>query len=122
MLWDIEVTDEFTDWYNGLGDEDVGRVNRAVEVLDQHGPGTGRPFVDTIRGSRHANMKELRPRGGHLRILFAFDPRRTAVLLIGGDKTGEWSAWYARMIPIADAPYDAHLATRQRGEGETGGR
>jgi hypothetical protein len=55
-------------------------------------------------------MKELRPRGGNIRILFAFDPLRTAILLIGGDKTGAWNEWYARMIPVADDLYDEHLA------------
>jgi hypothetical protein len=54
-------------------------------------------------------MKELRPRGGHLRILFAFDPRRAAILLLGGDKTGEWSSWYEQAIPQADELYDEHL-------------
>lgn len=97
MAWEIEVTGEFAAWYAGLDDEDLRRVNVAVEALEEGGPGLGRPFVDTIQGSRHTNMKELRPRGGHLRILFAFDPRRTALLLIGGDKTREWSAWYAPM-------------------------
>ena len=113
MAWELEVTDAFTTWYNSLDDEDVRPVNLAVEVLEQHGPGLGRPFADTIQGSRHANMKELRPRGAHLRILFAFDPRRAGILLIGGDKTREWGAWYTRMIPIADALYDEHLAALQ---------
>ena len=58
-------------------------------------------------------MKELRPRGGQLRVLFAFDPRRTAILLVGGDKTNEWSAWYERAIPEADRLYDEHLAERR---------
>lgn len=116
MVWEIEVTGEFATWYDGLDDEDVRRVNVAVETLEEGGPGLGRPFVDTIHGSRHTNMKELRPRGGHLRILFAFDPRRTALLLIGGDKAREWSAWYARMIPLADALYNEHLAALRGGE------
>jgi hypothetical protein len=62
-------------------------------------------------------MKELRPRRGHFRILFAFDPRRIAILLIGGDKSGQWEEWYRRMIPHADRLYDEHLATlHQEGE------
>ena len=62
-------------------------------------------------------MKELRPRGGHLRVLFAFDPRRAAILLVGGDKRGQWAAWYERAIPAADDLYDEHLAQlRQEGE------
>ncbi len=70
----------------------------------------GRPFVDTVKGSRHSHMKELRPVGRYIRILFAFDPRRAAILLIGGDKKGRWQDWYDVMIPWADDLYDEHLA------------
>jgi hypothetical protein len=63
-------------------------------------------------------MKELRPRKGYIRILFAFDPRRTAILFIGGDKSGQWTTWYERMIPVADRLYDDYLATLQR-EGDS---
>jgi hypothetical protein len=73
------------------------------------GPALGRPLVDTVHQSRHANMKELRPPSSNLRVLFAFDPRRTAILLILGDKTGRWDAWYDEMVPVADDLYDAHL-------------
>jgi hypothetical protein len=59
-------------------------------------------------------MKELRSRSGNLRVLFAFDPRRTAILLIGGDKTGRWQQWYAKMIPIADDLYDEYLETLKK--------
>ena len=89
--------------------EDQRRIEAAVEVLQERGPGLGRPWVDTLQGSRHPNMKELRPRGGHLRILFAFDPRRAAILLLGGDKTGQWSGWYEQAIPQADELYDEYL-------------
>ena len=65
--------------------------------------------MDTIKGSRHANMKELRPPAGSVRILFAFDPRRAAILLLGGDKTNRWREWYREMIPIADILYDEYL-------------
>lgn len=67
-------------------------------------------MVDRIEGSRHQNMKELRAsKDGALRMLFAFDPARRAVLLIGGDKTGRWNEWYTRMIPVADDLFEAHL-------------
>lgn len=79
-------------------------------MLEEKGPGLGRPWIDTLEGSRHPNMKELRPRGGNLRILFVFDPRRTAILLLGGDKSGEWTSWYERAIPEADRLYDEHLS------------
>jgi len=89
----------------------------AVEILEDSGPSLGRPLVDTIKGSRHSNMKELRPGiTGTLRVLFAFDPRRHAILLIGGDKTGRWHEWYDEILPMADDLYDAHLqALRDEG-------
>lgn len=111
MAWEVEYTDQFGEWYLALPDADQERVVAAVEVLEERGPGLGRPHVDSISNSRHSNMKELRPRGGQLRILFAFDPRRMAILLLGGDKTHRWNAWYDEVIPEADALYDAHLET-----------
>jgi hypothetical protein len=78
-------------------------------MLQDQGPTLGRPAVDRINGSRHHNMKELRSIGGHIRILFAFDPAREAILLLGGDKTGRWQDWYRENIPIADDLYDEHL-------------
>jgi hypothetical protein len=114
VAWEVEYTDQFAEWWNGLLPEEQRAIRAAVAVLEERGPALGRPFVDTLRGSRHPNMKELRPRGGNTRILFAFDPRRTAILLIGGDKTGRWQEWYRTMIPIADRLYDEHLLEIQR--------
>jgi hypothetical protein len=113
-MWEIEGTEEFVAWFSELPDDDRASVIAAVDMLESRGPALGRPFVDTIRSSRHANMKELRPRGGHLRVLFAFDPRRSAILLLGGDKTNRWEAWYRTAIPVADALYDDHLETLRR--------
>lgn len=115
MTWDIEFTDEFELWWNSLEVEEQSALGDVVDVLEARGPGLGRPYVDTIHGSRHPNMKELRI--GSTRILFAFDPRRTAILLLGGDKRDRWNAWYAEMIPVADRLYDHHLNTL-RAEGE----
>jgi hypothetical protein len=86
-----------------------------VKLLQQLGPLLGRPHADTVKGSRHSNMKELRTqhRGRPLRTLFAFDPRRSAILLIGGDKTGD-DRFYDRMIPLADRLYDEHLHELRR--------
>ena len=109
MAWEIEYTDEFGAWWDELDRVTRRRIISAVESLEERGPGLGRPLVDTIRDSRHSNMKELRPIGGGIRILFAFDPRRMAILLIGGDKTGRWNQWYVEMVPIADQLYDEHL-------------
>lgn len=71
-MWEIEGTNEFRDWYESLTNEEVARVDTAVEMLIESGPILGRPWVDSIAGSRHHHMKELRPRGGFLRILFCF--------------------------------------------------
>ena len=114
MAWDVEYTDQFGNWFVELDKNAQRTIVAAVEKLEQRGLGLGRPFVDTIKGSRHANMKEVRPRGGNLRILFAFDPRRMAILLIGGDKTGRWAARYRDVVPIADQLYDEHLETLEQ--------
>jgi len=111
MSWQVEYTDEFEAWWDGLTAEEQDRITTGVEKLEQQGPALGRPWVDTIKTSRHPNMKELRPRGGHLRVLFAFDPRRLAILLIGGDKGGRWETWYEQVVPVADQLYDDHLDT-----------
>ena len=110
-MWDVEYTDKFGTWWDELTEDEQERIAAAVELLQEIGPVLGRPSVDTLEASRHSNMKELRPRGGHLRILFAFDPRRTAILLVGGDKSGQWSRWYENAIPEADELYDEHLQT-----------
>jgi hypothetical protein len=108
-VWEVEYTDTFGSWWDELTADEQDRVTSAVEQLEQTGPVLGRPLVDTLTSSRHPNMKELRPRGGHIRVLFAFDPRRMAILLMGGDKSNRWSSWYAEAIPAADAIYDEHL-------------
>jgi hypothetical protein len=108
-MWLIEYTDEFAAWWDTLDERVQEAIGSAVGVLQRLGPGCGRPLVDTVKGSRHANMKEPRPPSGNVRVLFAFDPRRAAILLIGGDKTNQWHRWYIEMIPVADALYDEHL-------------
>ena len=95
-MWDLEPDDQ-------------ERLTAAVELLEKLGPSLGRPLVDTLKGSRHSNMKELRP--GTVRVLFAFDPRRTAILLLGGDKSGQWKDWYVEAIPEADRLFDDHLSS-----------
>ena len=107
-MWDVEVTDQFEQWWDNLDIAQQQAIDAAVGLLEQHGPGLGRPLVDSIKGSRHANMKELR--ASTIRVLFAFDPKRTAVLLIGGDKRGRWHEFYAQAIPLADDLLDEHLA------------
>ena len=110
MAWEVEYTDEFELWWKSLTDDEQADVNDSVELVELHGPQLGRPHVDTIKGSRHAHIKELRTQSGGkpLRTFFAFDPRRSAILLIGGDKTGD-KRFYDRIVPIADNLYDQYL-------------
>jgi hypothetical protein len=92
-----------------LDDDDYDAIMARVELLEERGPALGRPVVDSITGSRHPNMKELR--AGTMRALFAVDPLRQAIVLVGGDKRDDWTGWYERNIPHADDLLDAHLAT-----------
>lgn len=109
--WRIEVTDEYFEWFANLDDGQQDAVRADIEVLERMGPHLGRPYVDSIKGSRHSNMKELRTMSGrrHIRSFFAFDPRRAAILLIGGDKTGD-KGFYHRMVPLADKLFDEYLS------------
>lgn len=109
-MWMVEFTDEFEQWWLSLGESEQEALAMSVRLLELAGPNLARPYADSVKNSRHANMKELRAqhRGKPLRTFFAFDPRRAAILLIGGDKTGD-SRFYERMIPIADQLYDEHL-------------
>jgi hypothetical protein len=117
LAWEVEYTDQFEEWWDTLSLDEQSAIAIAVEALQERGPALGRPFVDTVKTSRHTNMKELRPRGETIRVLFAFDPRRTAILLLGGDKRGRWNEWYERMVPFADQLYDDYLDELRR-EGE----
>jgi hypothetical protein len=110
-MWTVEFTDEFGEWWTGLDESVQDAIDRSVRILESVGPSLGRPHVDTIQGSRHAHMKELRVQAGGdpYRIFFCFDPRRTGILLIGGGKRGD-KLFYDRMIPIADRLYDTYLS------------
>ena len=115
MTWEVEYTEEFERWWSLLDEYEQRSVAASVELLRETGPRLGRPHVDTLRGSNHAHMKESRTQhqGRPFRTLFAFDPRRTAILLIAGDKTGD-DRFYEQMIPLADRLYDEHLETLRR--------
>lgn len=108
MSWEVEFTEEFEQWYRGLNQGTQDRIIAVVQVLRDRGPGLGRPLVDSVKGSGHP-MKELRV--GTVRLLFAFDPRRVAVLLTGGDKQHRWQTWYRKAIPEADHLFAKHLKT-----------
>jgi len=93
MPWELLVTEEFERWWDALAEEHQDALTARIAMLRDHGPALGRPTVDTIAGSRLANLKELRATLGraHLRVLFVFDPDRRAVLLVGGNKAGSGS-------------------------------
>ncbi len=106
----MECEVEFEDWWNGLSAEEQEDISAVVGVLEEKGPSLRRPRVGPIVSSRHANMKELivQHAGRPYRVLFAFDPKRHAILLIGGDKTGN-PRWYEEFVPKADDIFDKHL-------------
>jgi len=113
--WEVEYTVEFEAWWNGLTEGEQEDVNAKVILLQTFGPKLRRPHSDVVASSRHPNMKELiiQHAGKPYRVLYAFDPRRCAILLIGGDKTGN-KRWYETFVPIADKLYDEHLATLRK--------
>ncbi|WP_238706914.1 type II toxin-antitoxin system RelE/ParE family toxin [Microbacterium lushaniae] len=106
---DIEPVAE---WLASLDQKSREHVVAAIELLEEQGPNLGRPIVDTVVNSRHKNMKELRPGStgrSELRVLFAFDTERQAIMLVAGDKAGNWNRWYKKNIPKADDLFDEHL-------------
>lgn len=118
MKWDVEYTDEFGHWWQNLSEDEQVSLAASVQLLEERGPALGHPHSSGIHGSKHGHMRELRTQhaGRPFRTVYAFDPRRMAILLIGGDKTGD-GRWYEVYVPIADRLYDQHLE-QLRLEGE----
>lgn len=110
MSWDVEYTDEFEAWWNGLSEGEQESINASVRLLEELGPQLRFPHSSGINGSKHEHMRELRTQheGRPYRTLYAFNPVRAAILLIGGDKTGN-DDWYDKHVPVADRLYDEHL-------------
>jgi hypothetical protein len=110
MAWEVEYTNEFAAWWDTLTESEQEDVGAYAKMLEERGPTLRSPYSSDVRKSRHGQMRELRVQSGGkpLRVFYAFDPRRAAILLIGGDKTGD-NRFYGRMIPIADRLYDEHL-------------
>jgi hypothetical protein len=110
MKWDVEYTDEFEEWWESLSESEQEDISASVQLLEERGPNLGFPHSSGISGSKHSHMRELRTQhnGKPYRTLYAFDPRRNAILLIGGNKTGD-NRWYETHIVIADRVYDEHL-------------
>jgi hypothetical protein len=124
VAWTIVVVEPARSWLHDLRRSDRATlllISKAVDALAEEGPALGRPLVDTIQGSHLANLKELRPGSAgssEVRLLFVFDPARQAVLLVGGDKAGNWRGWYRSAIPLAEAAYAEHLQRMQEKDGE----
>jgi hypothetical protein len=116
--WRVEV-DLVDAWLLSLDENSYEQVIAALELLAERGPSLGRPVVDSVVGSRHKNMKELRPGSSgrsELRVLFAFDPDRRAIMLVAGDKAGNWQKWYRTNIPLADDLFAEHLSRSRKGD------
>lgn len=111
--WEVILTTEMEAWSLTLDDDSFEALASVIELLEEQGPALRRPVVGQITSSRHSNMKELIPpsstKSKNMRVLFAFDPKRQALLLIGGDKTGNWAEWYKANIPRADKLFDEYL-------------
>lgn len=126
MAWDLYLTDEVDDWLHELAvsePESYAQVVAGIDVLADLGPSLGRPLVDRVKGSRLHSMKELRPGSSgstEIRVLFIFDPWRSAILLVGGDKSGNWTRWYRTAIPKAERLYEEYLRERTTDEENKG--
>ena len=119
VAWSVKVTEEYAAWFTTLIKDDLAsaiQVAQAVAALREEGPALGRPLVDRIQGSRIHHLKELRPGSAarsEIRVLFAFDPTRSALLLLGGDKAGNWQRWYRENIPVAEQLYLEYTTEEQ---------
>lgn len=121
MEWDVRVTTEWLQWFRSVDRTSQALITDAIDRLADAGPSLDRPLVDRIKGSTVPNMKELRPAStgrSEIRISFVFDPMRSAVLLVGGDKSGQWSRWYQEAVPEAERLYEIYLVERSSEEGK----
>jgi len=122
VAWEISIHDEVEAWYLAVcktDPETADLIEDAIDQLAAEGPTLGRPLADRVKGSRYHNMKELRPPSSgttEIRMLFAFDPRREAIVLVAGDKAGNWDGWYRRAIPLADQRFAEHLTALEAKE------
>ncbi|MGA3166354.1 MAG: type II toxin-antitoxin system RelE/ParE family toxin [Terriglobia bacterium] len=109
MEWEVEGTDEFHAWFSRLTSAERVSVAAKIDLLEEKGPSLGRPHADTLKGSKFTNLKELmiQHAGDPYRVIFAFDPRRIAILLLGGRKAD--SKWYKTAVPAAEKLYERYL-------------
>jgi hypothetical protein len=117
-MWTIDRTNEIVKWIAQLDDDAKEAIYKNLLILKNIGPSLGRPYVDSVKQSKHKNMKELRVQNKKrlFRIFFVFDPDRIAILLIGGDKRGD-KRFYQRLIPIADKLYEKYLHKKEEKNG-----
>lgn len=115
MEWEVEYTDEFGNWWESLDEDEQESITSCVLLLEARGPMLPHPFSSGIAQSKHSHMRELRiqHQGHPYRVLYAFDPRRVAILLVGGNKTGD-DRWYDTYVPLADKIYDRHVEALQK--------
>jgi len=115
VAWEVEFTEEFQRWWDSLSEDEQDDVAVSVRLLVEFGPALGFPHSSKVVTSRYPQMRELRTQSGGrpLRTLYAFSPLRTAVLLIGGDKTGR-DRWFESLVPVADRLFDEHLHELRR--------
>jgi hypothetical protein len=126
VAWNVEFTEEFEAWWKTLDDGEQDAVARLVSLLEEYGPTLPFPYSSGVEGSEYSHMRELRVQhaGRPYRVLYAFDPRSVALLLIGGDKSGQ-DRWYEQYVRIADRIYTTHLREikgemKKEGEGKHG--
>ena len=114
-MWTVLLLDEVVEWLESADRPTQELVAAAIDLLAAEGPTLGRPLVDRVKGSRLHNLKELRPGSSgrsEIRMLFAFDPERQAVVLVAGDKAGKWERWYRENIPVAEQRFQEHVRGR----------
>lgn len=119
MAWDVEYTDEFEAWWVGLNEDEQIDIDAVVGLLEEKGPHLPYPYSSDVKRTRHGSIRELRiqHKGKPYRILYAFDPRRTAILLIGGRKGGD-RRWYDKYVPLAEKIYREHLKSLEKERGK----
>ncbi|WP_327675917.1 type II toxin-antitoxin system RelE/ParE family toxin [Kitasatospora sp. NBC_00458] len=121
-MWEITLLAPVEEWYLRICEDDpktAGNILEALDLLAEEGPTLGRPAVDRIHRSRLHNLKELRPGSAgasEVRMLFVFDKQREAIILVAGDKSGRWSEWYEKAIPLAEERYATYVGERREGE------
>ncbi|MBV6700977.1 type II toxin-antitoxin system RelE/ParE family toxin [Kitasatospora aureofaciens] len=120
-MWEISLLAPVNDWFLDICVKDpdtADQIADAITILARRGPLPGRPLVDRIHGSKLHNLKELRPGSAgtsEIRMLFVFDAEREAIILVAGDKNGEWSRWYDVNIPLAEARYEQYIGEKDKG-------